>query len=104
MKKKIVISFITACCVLQFVMAKGNTERPIPYWVQQIPQSSENIIYFVGKSERAGNYKNYLEAKAGALMDILTQFSIYKSANVTYTYYLNNYGLVDDISSISVIS
>jgi len=109
MKKKIIIAFIAICCLLQAVTAKGNKEKKdilpelainIPYWVQQPPSSSDRI-YFVGKSERAGNYKNYLEAKAGALMDILTQFSIYKGANVNY--YLQNYGPVD-ISSVSVIS
>ena len=53
-----------------------------PNWVANLPQSSDRMAYFVGRSERMENYENYLEARAGALMDVLMQFSIYKGAEV----------------------
>ena len=58
------------------------SNNDMPAWVKKLPESNKQMVYFVGKSERAENYENYLEAKAGALMDVLMQFSIYKGAKI----------------------
>jgi len=62
--------------------ASGSQATQIPNWVRTLPQNTDNMTFFVGKSEKMENYENYLEAKAGALADILMQFSIFKGAEV----------------------
>jgi len=57
-------------------------EYIVPNWVQTLPQTNDRMAYFVGRSERMENYENYLEAKSGAMMDVLIQFSIYKNAEI----------------------
>jgi hypothetical protein len=76
----------------------------IPDWVQALPKSNDRVAYFVGKSERMENYENYLEAKAGALADVLMQFSVYKGAevNAMFTdYAINNKSMQEDVSKIN---
>jgi hypothetical protein len=40
------------------------------------------MVYFVGKSDKLQSYTNYLEAKSGALADILSQLAFYRGAQV----------------------
>jgi len=76
----------------EVIVQQGQTENvlimeyTIPNWVQTLPQTNERMAYFVGKSERMENYENFLEAKAGALMDVLTQFSFYEGAKIQGMY------------------
>ena len=79
MKKLIVFLFVTIASI-----SIGNlyAQTPKPDWVQTQPQNTGALVYFVGKSDRAANYENFLEAKAGAIIDVLFQFSMYKGADV----------------------
>ena len=61
----------------------------LPSWVQTLPEENIYQVFFVGKSEKAGNYDNFLEAKAGALVDVLLQFPIYKGIEIKHL--MNNY-------------
>lgn len=57
--------------------------------MQTLPEENIYQVFFVGKSEKAGNYDNFLEAKAGALVDVLLQFPIYKGIEIKHL--MNNY-------------
>jgi hypothetical protein len=50
------------------------------------------MVYFVGKSDTLQGNTNYLEAKSGALADILSQLALYKGAQIksVSTYYEKN--------------
>ena len=86
--KKITAIF-NASVLIFFVFALNNAcrrELPVPHWVQEAPQNTDSLVYFVGKSERSGNYHNYLEAKADALVDVLVQFALYTGATIEDVY------------------
>ena len=75
MKKFLAILFVSFAQISAgFLVA----ETPRPAWVQNPPGNTANMVYFLGISDRAANYENFLEAKAGALADVLFQFSVYK--------------------------
>jgi len=77
--KKILILVVIFLCFYQVIFSQSGN---VPSWVREIPQSNDLNVFFVGKSERSGNYANYLEAKAGALMDVLIQFAAFKGMDV----------------------
>jgi hypothetical protein len=81
----------------QFTVAQGNP----PSWINLY--FPENEVFFIGKSEPAVNFENYQEAKAGALMDILTQFAMYKGVSVRNMLYnwVNTEGNGDSIIEIT---
>ena len=82
MKKIIAVIFVSF--VLIFAGSLG-AETPMPAWVQSPPQNTANMLYFLGMSDRAANYGNFLEAKAGALADVLFQFSAHRGAELNST-------------------
>ncbi|MDR1419887.1 MAG: caspase family protein [Treponema sp.] len=56
-----------------------------PGWVRRPPQNTGNTVYFVGKSAKPAAGESYLETRSGALMDILSQFALYREAGVQST-------------------
>jgi len=77
----------TAVITLVFIAALGACRQKdtVPSWVHQQPKNTDDTVFFIGKSEKEGSYDNYLEAKAGALADILIQFSLYRGAYLSDT-------------------
>jgi hypothetical protein len=58
------------------------TRTTPPAWVSRIPPKTERSVYFVGKSDKLGGDTSYLEAKSGAVADILSQFAVYKGVQI----------------------
>jgi hypothetical protein len=55
--------------------------EPMPRWVREL-SSPADALWFVGKSDKITEDMSYLEAKSGALADVLTQFMLFKAAKV----------------------
>ena len=81
MKKLIAILLVS---IVMLSTGRLEAETPRPAWVQNPPRNTANMVYFLGMSDRAANYVNFLEAKAGALADALFQFSAYKGLEAEY--------------------
>jgi hypothetical protein len=62
--------------------AMAMTRTAPPNWISRIPPKTERSVYFVGKSDKPENNTSYLEAKSGAVADILSQFAVYKGVRV----------------------
>jgi hypothetical protein len=58
------------------------TRASPPDWVYRIPPKTDRMVYFVGKSDKLRSNTNYLEAKSGALADILSQLALYRGAQI----------------------
>jgi hypothetical protein len=54
--------------------------EPKPAWIDGV--APEHVAWFVGKSDRITEDTSYLEAKSGALADVLSQFMLFKAAKV----------------------
>ena len=72
------IAFAVASCA-----PRQSAESPEPVWVQRPQLLDEQFAYFVGRSDNAANYGHFLEARAGALADILFQFSAHRNVEVS---------------------
>jgi hypothetical protein len=91
-KREINILMVILTLTLLFVMSSCGKGDKAPAWVKNLPENTDLMVYFVGKSERDSNYANYLEAEAGALSDILVQFALYRGASVESTFDDHNGG------------